>query len=197
MPVFPSISGHEISSGVIVMLLQYGTRKIDFLGKDRAEKEWAKAWKSNFLHPVLYYYQTLPTKKDMKFRPKGWPLPKPKAIHHIIENFFTEWHAPKIHIQPLRRFLEHCMQTDLRAFYAESCFSSSLTHCKPPLFCQEGYLKHHGVTRRIQPWRDSYDPVIMTFKQGASQDASEADSTFSKYLAQAGMLFSSGLKLEL
>lgn len=61
MPVFPSISGHEISSGVIVMLLQYGTRKIDFLGKDRAEKEWAKAWKSNFLHPVLYYYQTLPT----------------------------------------------------------------------------------------------------------------------------------------
>uniref|UniRef100_H2T202 FAD-dependent oxidoreductase domain containing 2 n=1 Tax=Takifugu rubripes TaxID=31033 RepID=H2T202_TAKRU len=197
MPVFPSISGHEISSGVIVMLLQYGTRKIDFLGKDRAEKEWAKAWKSNFLHPVLYYYQTLPTKKDMKFRPKGWPLPKPKAIHHIIENFFTEWHAPKIHIQPLRRFLEHCMQTDLRAFYAESCFSSSLTHCKPPLFCQEGYLKHHGVTRRIQPWRDSYDPVIMTVKQGASQDASEADPTFSKYLAQAGMLFSSGLKLEL
>lgn len=62
MPVFPSISGHEISSsGVIVMLLQYGTRKIDFLGNDRAEKDWAKAWKSNFLHPVLYYYQTLPT----------------------------------------------------------------------------------------------------------------------------------------
>lgn len=62
----------------------------------------------------------------MKFRPKGWPLPKPKAIHHIIENFFTEWHAPKIHIQPLRRFLEHCMQTDLRAFYAGKVFLTSV-----------------------------------------------------------------------
>lgn len=62
MPVFSSISGHEISSrGVIVMLFQYGTRKIDFLGNNRAEKDWTKAWKSNFLHPVLYYYRTLPT----------------------------------------------------------------------------------------------------------------------------------------
>lgn len=62
MPVFPLISGHEVSTrGVIVLLLQYGTRNIDFLGKDRAEKDWAKAWKSNFLHPVLYYYETLPT----------------------------------------------------------------------------------------------------------------------------------------
>lgn len=62
MSVFPLLSGHEVSThGVIVLLLQYGTRKIDFLGKNRAEKDWAKAWKSNFLHPVLYYYETLPT----------------------------------------------------------------------------------------------------------------------------------------
>lgn len=64
----------------------------------------------------------------MKFRPKGWPLPKPKAIHHIIENFFTEWHAPKIHIQPLRRFLEHCMQIDLRAFYAGKLLFRMCSH---------------------------------------------------------------------
>ncbi|CAG12117.1 unnamed protein product, partial [Tetraodon nigroviridis] len=154
MPLFPLISGHEVSTGgVLVLLLQYGTRKVDFLGKDRAEKDWSKAWKSNFLHPVLYYYKTLPTKKDMKFCPKGWPLPRPQMIHHIVENFFTEWHAPKIHIQPLRRFLEHCMQTDLRAFYAESCFLSSLTNRKPPLFCQEGYLKHQGITYRNQQWQ--------------------------------------------
>lgn len=62
LPHFSSISGHEISNhGVIVLVLQYGTRKIDFLGKDRAESDWTKAWKSNFLHPVLYYYDTLPT----------------------------------------------------------------------------------------------------------------------------------------
>lgn len=64
MPLFPLISGHEVSTGgVLVLLLQYGTRKVDFLGKDRAEKDWSKAWKSNFLHPVLYYYKTLPTSK--------------------------------------------------------------------------------------------------------------------------------------
>lgn len=54
----------------------------------------------------------------MKFRPKGWPLPRPKAMHHMIEDFLAEWDAPVSHIQPLRRFLEHCVQTDLKAFYA-------------------------------------------------------------------------------
>lgn len=54
----------------------------------------------------------------MNLRPKGWPLPRPKAIHHSIEDFLTEWDAPVSHIQPIRRFLEHCVQTDLRAFYA-------------------------------------------------------------------------------
>lgn len=54
----------------------------------------------------------------MKLRPQGWPLPRPNAIHHMIEDFLAEWDAPISHIQPLRRFLEHCLQTDLRAFYA-------------------------------------------------------------------------------
>lgn len=64
LPHFPSISGHQISNqGLIVVVLQYGTRKIDFLGKGRAENDWTKAWKSNFLHPVLYYYDRLPTGK--------------------------------------------------------------------------------------------------------------------------------------
>lgn len=67
---------------------------------------------------IWFWFSFFFPEKDMRFRPKGWPLPRPKIIHHVIENFFTEWHAPKTHIQPLRRFLEHCMQTDLRAFYA-------------------------------------------------------------------------------
>uniref|UniRef100_A0A3Q3W1K2 FAD-dependent oxidoreductase domain containing 2 n=1 Tax=Mola mola TaxID=94237 RepID=A0A3Q3W1K2_MOLML len=154
LPHFSSISGHEFSNhGIIVVVLQYGTKKIDFLGKDRAQSDWRNAWKSNFLHPVLYYYDTLPTEEEMKLRPKGWPLPRPKAMHHMIEDFLAEWDAPISHIQPLRRFLEHCVQTDLKAFYAESCFLSSLTHRKPPLFCQQGYLKQQGVTHS-QLWQD-------------------------------------------
>lgn len=54
----------------------------------------------------------------MKLRLQGWPLPRPNAIHHMVEDFLAEWDAPISHIQPLRRFLEYCLQTDLRAFYA-------------------------------------------------------------------------------
>lgn len=61
----------------------------------------------------------------MKLRPHGWPLPRPKAIHHMVEDFLTEWEGPISHIQPLRRFLEHCVQTDLRAFYAGKVASCS------------------------------------------------------------------------
>lgn len=62
LPQFSSLSGHEVSSpGLVVLVMQYGKKKIDFLGRSRAETDWTKAWKSNFLHPVLYYYDALPT----------------------------------------------------------------------------------------------------------------------------------------
>ena len=54
----------------------------------------------------------------MRFRPAGWPLPRPSALHHIVEDFLTDWTAPVGHILPLRRFLENCLDTDLRSFYA-------------------------------------------------------------------------------
>lgn len=64
LPQFSSISGHGVSNrGVIVLVLQYGTKKIDFLGKNRSQNDWTKAWLSNFLHPVFYYYDKLPTGK--------------------------------------------------------------------------------------------------------------------------------------
>lgn len=62
LPQFSSLSGHEISShGLMVLVMQYGKKKIDYLGRGRAQTDWTKAWKSNFLHPVLYYYDKLPT----------------------------------------------------------------------------------------------------------------------------------------
>lgn len=59
-----------------------------------------------------------PTEQEMRFRPADWPLPRPAAIHHILEDFLTDWTAPVSHILPLRRFLENCLGTDLRSFYA-------------------------------------------------------------------------------
>ncbi|KAL4658004.1 FAD-dependent oxidoreductase domain-containing protein 2 [Arapaima gigas] len=123
---FSNLSGHQVTKlGFLVLVMQYGLNHTNTLGSGRAESEWRRAWRSNFLHPVLYYYSTVPTEQDMKRRPTGWPLPRPKAIHHMIEDFLTEWDGPMSHSQPLRRFLEHCLQTDLRAFYADDERSSS------------------------------------------------------------------------
>jgi len=122
----------------------------------------------------------------MERRPTGWPLPRPKLIHHVVEDFLTEWKTPVSHIQPLRRFLEHCVQTDLRAFYAESCFRLSLTHRKPPLFCQHGYLKRQGVPR------NGHDVGPMP----TEWEASGADPAYPNYLTQAGASISSGLNVD-
>ncbi|XP_034395238.1 FAD-dependent oxidoreductase domain-containing protein 2 isoform X2 [Cyclopterus lumpus] len=187
LPQFSSLSGHEVSHhGMIVLVLQYGKKKLDYLGKGRANTDWTQAWKSNFLHPVLYYYDKLPTEEEMERRPTGWPLPRPKLIHHVVEDFLTEWKTPVSHIQPLRRFLEHCVQTDLRAFYAESCFRLSLTHRKPPLFCQHGYLKRQGVPR------NGHDVGPMP----TEWEASGADPAYPNYLTQAGASISSGLNVD-
>lgn len=89
LPHFPSISGHPISDqGLIVVVLQYGTRKIDFLGKGRAENDWTKAWKSNFLHPVLYYYDRLPTGKWKCLLLFNAVTQEQKEIH--VSGFFSE-----------------------------------------------------------------------------------------------------------
>ncbi|XP_057673130.1 FAD-dependent oxidoreductase domain-containing protein 2 [Corythoichthys intestinalis] len=195
LPQFSSLSGHEVSKhGLVVVMMQYGKKKIDYLGGGRAVTDWSKAWKSNFLHPVLYYYDTLPTEQEMKHRPHGWPLPRPKAIHHMVEDFLTEWDGPISHIQPLRRFLEHCINTDLRAFYAESCFRFSLTHRMPPLFCRQGYLKQQGILQKSK--RKHFHS---TRPSSSSQygDTSGADAAIPNYLAQAGASMSSELKLDL
>ncbi|XP_069005534.1 FAD-dependent oxidoreductase domain-containing protein 2 isoform X1 [Embiotoca jacksoni] len=195
LPQFSSLSGHEVSNhGLIVVVMQYGKKMIDYLGRSRAETDWTKAWKSNFLHPVLYFYDTLPTEEEMKLRPHGWPLPRPKAIHHIVEDFLTEWESPISHIQPLRRFLEHCVQADLRAFYAESCFRSSLTHRKPPLFCQQGYLKQQGVPHSSRLRQHVHDAGLSPTRRDAG--TSGADPAFPSYLAPGGASMSSGLKLD-
>ncbi|KAG6926187.1 FAD dependent oxidoreductase domain containing 2, partial [Chelydra serpentina] len=82
---------------------------------NRAVGEAQHAWQSNFLHPLIYYYKRLPTEREMRLRPPDWPLPRPDAVHHIVEDFLTDWTAPNAHILPLRRFLENCLDTDLAA----------------------------------------------------------------------------------
>lgn len=60
-----TITGRNFTSEVIVMVMQYGPN-FSGPGKDvfmesRSTANPHQAHKSNFLHPVLYYYKELPT----------------------------------------------------------------------------------------------------------------------------------------
>ncbi|KAM4722839.1 FAD-dependent oxidoreductase domain-containing protein 2 [Rhinophrynus dorsalis] len=148
--VLEESTGRKVhNTGLFVLVMEYGK---NFSGPDkdvfyynRAIGEAREAWRSNFLHPVVYYYRQLPTEQEMKLRPEDWPLPRPQRLHHVVEDFLTDWTGPNSHVLPLRRFLENCLQTDLRAFYAETCLLFTLTQRKLPIFCQQSYLQNQGL----------------------------------------------------
>ncbi|KAF5919815.1 hypothetical protein HPG69_009804 [Diceros bicornis minor] len=144
-----TITGRNARHGLFIINMEYGRNfsgpDKDVFFYDRSVGHTEDAWRSNFLHPVIYYYRHLPTEQEVRFRSADWPLPRPTAIHHIVEDFLTDWTAPVGHILPLRRFLENCLDTDLRSFYAESCFLFALTRQKQPPFCQQGYLRMQGL----------------------------------------------------
>ncbi|KAL2775663.1 FAD-dependent oxidoreductase domain-containing protein 2 isoform 2 precursor, partial [Daubentonia madagascariensis] len=149
LPQLETLTGRKAKHGLFVINMEYGKNfsgpDKDVFFHDRSVGHTEDAWQSNFLHPVIYYYRQLPTEQEVRFRPAHWPLPRPVAIHHIVEDFLTDWTAPVGHILPLRRFLENCLDTDLRSFYAESCFLFTLTRQKLPPFCQQGYLRMQGL----------------------------------------------------
>ena len=50
----------------------------------------------------------------MSDRGKHDTLPPPDRLHHMVEDFLAMWDTPLTHILPLRRFLETCIQKDMR-----------------------------------------------------------------------------------
>ncbi|KAM4021437.1 FAD-dependent oxidoreductase domain-containing protein 2 isoform 2-T2 [Anomaloglossus baeobatrachus] len=123
IPTVEKNTGRKVyDTGAFILVMEYGK---NFSGPDkdvfhynRAIGDAKAAWRSNFLHPVIYYYKQLPTEQQMDLRPQGWPLPRPDHIHHVVEDFLTDWTGPNSHMLPLRRFLENCLKKDLRNFYA-------------------------------------------------------------------------------
>ncbi|KAG1650857.1 FAD-dependent oxidoreductase domain-containing protein 2 [Nymphon striatum] len=68
---FSELTGVDITSkSFLVMDFEYGRNFSgpgkDTFAEDRAVGDASEAHKSNFLHPVFYYYKTLPTGNDMK-----------------------------------------------------------------------------------------------------------------------------------
>ncbi len=81
----------------------------------------------------------------MDGRAEGWPLPRPERLHHVVEDFLTDWTGPQTHILPLRRFLQYCTATELQQFTIDRCFHLALTHSNIPVTCQEQFLKGQGL----------------------------------------------------
>ncbi|KAK7111989.1 FAD-dependent oxidoreductase domain-containing protein 2-like [Littorina saxatilis] len=145
----PKHTGHN-ASRILAVVMEYGP---DFSGPgkdifryDRATGEPSEAHTSNFLHPVLYYYETPPTKQQMASRTAKEVLPRPVAMHHIVEDFLTLWDGPLSHITPLRRYLDHITSTDLRTRFAEPCFLEAMTFSQPSVACRDQFMQEQGLT---------------------------------------------------
>ncbi|XP_059153473.1 FAD-dependent oxidoreductase domain-containing protein 2-like [Physella acuta] len=160
----PEYTGHNASS-LLVVVLEYG-HNFSGPGRDvfrlnRATGEPSEAHTSNFLHPVIYYYKTLPTEKMMNTKLADEVLPRPDKIHHIVEDFLTYWNAATSHILPLRRFLDIVRDTDSRAFFSQTCFKLAMTHGNVPPHCEENYLAGQGLAGHVSLIRSAMSHGMM------------------------------------
>lgn len=91
------------------------------------------------------------TEAEMMNKWSKTSLPRPARIHHIIEDFLTQWTAQQSHILPLRRFFESILGADLRHYYAHTCLSHALTTGSAPRLCHLGaghsVWPSHGLVR--------------------------------------------------
>ena len=83
---------------------------------------------------------------QMKRRTKKNVLPRPAAMHHMVEDFLTLWNGPLSHMAPLRHFLDHITASDLRTRFAQQCFMESMTHQQPSAMCADQYVPGQGLT---------------------------------------------------
>lgn len=142
------ISGHIATNGIILISLEFG-KNFSGPGKDPFGDHVGRstsfdAHTSCFLHPILYYYKSLPSSADVLNRPKKWIVPVPDKLHHIVEDFTTKYDALAYNITPLRRFFEEIFNLDLRHFFIEHCMAAQLTHVKVPESCRQ-YGKLGGI----------------------------------------------------
>ena len=73
-------------------------------------------------------------------------LPRPDRMHHMVEDFLTQWDAPISHHLPLRRFIETVVNHDLRHFFAEDCLKIAMVFDKTPLTCNDFFMKGSALT---------------------------------------------------
>ncbi|CAF1342999.1 unnamed protein product [Rotaria sordida] len=118
LPRLEEITGYKFDN-LLILNMQYGMNYSgagrDVFAFDRVSASVNTADRSNFLHPVLYYYDSPLQETDFDNVKSGFlPLISSVRIHHIIENVLTLWMQPDEHILPLRIFLENILNINLQ-----------------------------------------------------------------------------------
>ncbi|CAN8030851.1 unnamed protein product, partial [Ixodes persulcatus] len=117
-------TGHE-GTELIVLAMRLnpdfsGPRK-DTFHENRATSDVDKAHLSNFLHPIVYYYDDISEAKVDPTNERNLVLPEPTKTHHVVEDFLIRWTSEHLHIAPLRKFVQSCLGVDLQHYRPADC----------------------------------------------------------------------------
>uniref|UniRef100_A0A1I8FSE0 FAD-dependent oxidoreductase domain-containing protein 2 n=1 Tax=Macrostomum lignano TaxID=282301 RepID=A0A1I8FSE0_9PLAT len=123
LPSLPSASGHPVGrdSLLFVFAFEYGKNfsgpALDVFHEERASCSPEDAYECNFLHPVIYQYNSLPT--DTR---------KPDAIIHLVEDLHTNFRGRSTHLEPLAAFLEAALKQPMYPLSLERCAMLAVMH---------------------------------------------------------------------
>ncbi len=110
-------------------------------GKDvfrfnRAVKDPKYSHKSNFLHPVLYFYSRMPDFNETNSIDTSYYLKFADKSHHMLEDFLTFWTDLNNHQVYLRKFFETTLKKDLRNYSKRKCSLLLAVHGSLPPSCK-------------------------------------------------------------
>lgn len=140
----PEVTGYPAEGPVVVFVFEYGRNfsgpRADTFHEYRASCDIESAHMCNFLHPVVYQYDRLPTGKIDK------DLPKPDRLLHLAEDFYTNFRQQQ-HLLPLAAFLEASVTSrPTAALSVEHCSLRALLNGQWPDYCCQGMLEKRNDT---------------------------------------------------
>lgn len=112
----------------------------DVFHLDRVTSDPEQADESNFLHPVLYYFNEMTEKSSEfdKMQPKEqsvYILSKYSKKHHVLEDFLTMWTEQSNHQLHFRRFFESILGINLKRYTKNECLSFHAIFGSYPIMC--------------------------------------------------------------
>ncbi|EDV20876.1 uncharacterized protein TRIADDRAFT_31100 [Trichoplax adhaerens] len=125
LPNLREYTGRKIIDGFITLTFEYGKGFSkpgkDTLAKDNYSHSAKMAHKSRNIHPVIRYY-----KQSIEATTRKGRLPKANKIHHVVEDFLTDWSVYSEHGHYLKLFIENLFRKDLNQYYTSSCYKVNL-----------------------------------------------------------------------